>query len=500
VAILQALFRLIARSAGSAVNAIFGWAVIALFGQTTAREQTILSALVGAAAAWPLLLVGVALPKIALLVVAFVPLAKSVPAFWLRIVWIGLALLVPIVVGIVVAARGSKEHLPEPWWMRLARGFPITLALALSFLLMMVVAPILKIATIVRRREIVRLPALMDKGATAEAALALVASLEAHGMRLVKAKAPWHMTAPSQILLKIGGRAFSSMASSHVEFHKSPELAVAVLPNETILDGKSAEVGRAHAFCTEVYAPRRVTQTFTPGARELEMRIQRLWSIYRDQPQAHRESPILRARLAEVAAELTTKTLPWDEYQTIYRLLLQLDRALAGKPPLLDKVAPKQLHQEKKSMATEKIALPSPRSMQKLPAYTDAVTVPVEGMSNRELIGHVVDSATLLAKKEIELAKTELRKDLKAEVSMAKGLGIAGVCALCTLNMFLVAGAFALAHVVADWAAALIVAAAVLAVGTIAGTVGWKKRVTSPLESTRRSLKEDARWARERLA
>jgi O-antigen/teichoic acid export membrane protein len=112
----------------------------------------------------------------------------------------------------------------------------------------------------------------------------------------------------------------------------------------------------------------------------------------------------------------------------------------------------------------------------------------------------VVDSATLLAKKEIELAKSELRRDLKAEVSMAKGLGIAGVCALCTLNMFLVAGAFALAHVVADWAAALIVAAGVLAVGTIAGTVGWKKRVTSPLESTRRSLKEDARWARERLA
>jgi hypothetical protein len=500
VAILQALFRLIARSAGSALNAIFGWAVIALFGQTTSREQTVLSALVAAAAAWPLLLVGVALPKIALLVIAFVPLAKSVPAFWLRIVWISLALLVPIVVGIVVAARGSDAHLPEPWWKRLARGFPITFALAAAFLLMMVVAPILKIASIVRRREIVRLPALMEKGATADAALALVASLEEHGIRLQKANPPWHLTAPSRILLELGGRAFSSIASDHVEFHQNPELSVAVLPNETILDGKPELVGRAHAFCTEVYAPRRVIQTFSSAARGLEARIQRLWSIYRDQPRAHRESPVLRARLAEVAAELTTQTLPWDEYQTIYRLLLQLDRALTGKPPLLDKVAPKTHHLEKKSMATERIALPSPRTMQKLPTHADAVTVPVEGMTNRELVGHVVDSATLLAKKEIELAKSELRRDLKAEVSMAKGLGIAGVCALCTLNMFLVAAAFALAHVVADWAAALIVAAAVLAVGTIAGTVGWKKRVTSPLESTRRSLKEDARWARERLA
>jgi hypothetical protein len=340
----------------------------------------------------------------------------------------------------------------------------------------------------------------MEKGATEEAALALVASLQSHGILLSKAKAPWHLVAPSKILLKIGGRAFSAMASPRVEFHQNRELSVAVLPNETILDGKPELVGRAHAFCTEVYAPRPVIQTFSPGARELEARIQRLWSIYRDQPHAHRESPILRARLAEVSSELTSRTLPWDEYQTIYRLLLQLDRALTGKPPLLDKLAPKSNHQEKTKMATERIALPSPRTMTKPPDRVDAVLVPVEGMTNRQLLGHVVDNATLLAKKEIELAKSELRKDLTAEISMAKGLGVAGVCALCTLNMFLVAAAFALAHVVADWAAALIVAAAVLAVGTIAGTVGWKKRVTSPMESTRRSLKEDARWARERLA
>ena len=121
-------------------------------------------------------------------------------------------------------------------------------------------------------------------------------------------------------------------------------------------------------------------------------------------------------------------------------------------------------------------------------------------MTNRELFGHVIDSAALLAKKEIELAKVELRRDLKAEVGMAKGLGIGAVCALCTINLMLVAGAMALGHVMAEWAAALIVAAAVLLVGTVFGLIGWGKRVKSPLESTRRSLKEDALWAKERLA
>jgi hypothetical protein len=151
-------------------------------------------------------------------------------------------------------------------------------------------------------------------------------------------------------------------------------------------------------------------------------------------------------------------------------------------------------------MAEEKVPLPSPRTMAKTPDQHLAVPVSVEGMSNRQLLGHVVETATLLVKKEFELAKTELRADLKSEVAMAKGLGIAGVCLLCTLNMLLVAVALALGNVMAEWGAALVVAAAVLTVGTVFGLVGWGKRVRDPMQATRRSLKEDAAWAKERLA
>src|SRR5437016_2582798 len=49
--ILQALLALISRSLGSIMSALFGWAVVALFGPTTPREKMWLSALVGAAAA-----------------------------------------------------------------------------------------------------------------------------------------------------------------------------------------------------------------------------------------------------------------------------------------------------------------------------------------------------------------------------------------------------------------------------------------------------------------
>ena len=499
MAILQALISYLGKSAGKALNAIFGWAVLALFGTVSPQEQTKLTAVVAAAAAWPILVVGAIIPKIALAVVAFVPLGKSVPSLWLRLVWIALALFVPILVGTVIAKRGSTEHMPEPGWKRLLRGFPVTFALACAFFLMMVIAPIQRIITVARRRELVRIPSVMAKNATAPSMAALASELERKGIELRATKAPWHQTAPSKILLKIGGKPFAAMASEQIEYRKSEELELTVLPNETILRGKPVPVGHARALCAEVYGPRPVIQTFNAEAKELEQQIKRVWAIYCEQPRAHRHSDVLERRVTELSAELSRRNLPWDDWQIIYRLLLQVDRALHGDEPLLRHAQ----RTEEKDMADEKVALPGPRNMEKLPerqGLQTAVPVSMQGMSNRQLVGHVIESATQLAKTEIELAKAELRADIKKEVAMAKGLGVAGLCALWAVGLMLVAGAMALGTVLPEWAAALIVAAGVLLVGTIAGLVGWGKRVKQPLEATRRTLKEDVLWAKERLA
>ncbi|HEY6099309.1 MAG TPA: phage holin family protein, partial [Anaeromyxobacter sp.] len=66
----------------------------------------------------------------------------------------------------------------------------------------------------------------------------------------------------------------------------------------------------------------------------------------------------------------------------------------------------------------------------------------------------------------------------------------------------LVAAALALMEtgVMPGWAAALAIAGVILAIGAAAGLWGWARRVRKPLEATRRSLREDLRWARERMA
>jgi hypothetical protein len=133
-------------------------------------------------------------------------------------------------------------------------------------------------------------------------------------------------------------------------------------------------------------------------------------------------------------------------------------------------------------------------------ARHDAARVRV--LSTREVVMELARKASQLARKEVALAKSEAREDLKTEIRMASGLGVAGVCALFTVNLLLVAIVFALseAQVMSGWLASLLVAAVVLAIGTVAGLVAWKRRVRQPLDTTRKSVQDNVRWAKERIS
>ena len=121
-------------------------------------------------------------------------------------------------------------------------------------------------------------------------------------------------------------------------------------------------------------------------------------------------------------------------------------------------------------------------------------------LSNRALITEITGKARLLAKKEIELAKAEIRADVKSELQTAKALGIAAVAALLGVNALLVAVILALATAIPGWAAALIVGGVILGVAAVLGYIGWRRHVKNPLASTRRTLRKDIQWLKERLA
>jgi hypothetical protein len=59
---------------------------------------------------------------------------------------------------------------------------------------------------------------------------------------------------------------------------------------------------------------------------------------------------------------------------------------------------------------------------------------------------------------------------------------------------------FALTAWMPGWLAALGVAALLLAIGALLALFGWTRRVSAPMAVTRKTVKEDVQWAKERLA
>ena len=513
MAIVQAALALVSRSLGKILSAVFGWAVVALFGQTSSRKKMWLSALVAAAAAWPLLLLGVAFPRIAALALAFVPIPQWVSDWTVRAVWIVLAAAVPCTIGIVMAVnprrptasaavgRGTPDEPspapppPESTLRRMLRGIPITIGVATAFAIVFVTVPALRIVSFVRRRVDVQIPLVTDAQSYAAVAEKIERTLRQHDFDCPRADAPWWMTAPSRVLEWVDRVSFQAFVPDQFAYYRGPRLEAALYPNGLLLRGTERDTGLAHAVVIESLTPTPGLQTFDPGAQDIEKQIRRVWAVYRENPSAHRHSRALLGRLSEIATAIRRLQVTYDEWQIVYRQALQLGRALRGESQLLERATAERGDLEEAAMESDRSA-----EAATVTPITQARARRAEALSTRELLGEITGKVTLLVKKEVELARNEIQSDLKAELAVVKGLAVALVAGLSAVNLLLVAVVFALTGVMPGWLAALVVAGGMLVIGAIVGYLSWGKRVTNPLALTRKTLKDDAQWAKERLA
>jgi hypothetical protein len=513
MAILQALLALISKSAGKILNAIFGWAVHALFGRTTSRDQTMLSALVGGAVAWPLLVVGIAVPKVAALVLAFVPLPHWVPSWTVRLVWLVLALGVPVALGLTLGARRPAHAPAEPYFKRVLRGFPTTLGLALAFLIMFVSVPVMRLVTLVRRQKSADIPLVTDVAAYHEVAARVVEALKRHDIALRASEPSWWVKAPMRILAWFGGAAFSGFVPARIEHFTAPGLELSFYVSGILLRGSGPRVTWAHGLIAETAVHSSGLETMNGAAQDVEREIRRLWKVVDDAPAEHANAAPLLARVKEIARDLGTITVDYDEWSVLYRQLLQVERAVRGERQLLDESS-KSTPEANMSATTDATTIPAsatdthavtvrsekiaPRTPE--PALGDGGRPPAETLSTAELLKEIMHQSQRLLTAQMELAKSELRADLSREGTMVARIGLAAVAGITAINLLLVTAVLALSAVLPPWAAGLCVTGAVLLVAAISGAVGWGKRVKQPLTRTRRELEQDVKFAKERVA
>jgi hypothetical protein len=118
-----------------------------------------------------------------------------------------------------------------------------------------------------------------------------------------------------------------------------------------------------------------------------------------------------------------------------------------------------------------------------------------------EVIRSLVDNTQLLVKKEIELAKLEIKEIVTARVMAVGFLVGAGVLGLYLLGFVLVTATKALQLVVAEWLAWLIVTVFVLILVVVLLLLA-KRKLSTPSNSpdaTKQDVQETIEWAKRRV-
>jgi hypothetical protein len=336
MAIIQALLALVTKSAGRILNAIFGWAVRALFGQTSSRQQTFLSVVVGAAVAWPLLLMGLIAPKVAAMLLAFIPIPHWIPAWTVRLVWLVLAIAVPFSVGLAVARNAPPRSPPESFAKRVLRGFPITIGLAAAFVIMFVSVPVMRFVALVRKEKSADIPVVTDTAAYHQIARRLCEVLRRHGFALHPARPGWWVSAPTRILIRFGGDAFRAYVPERLEHFVSADMTMSMYPSGVLLRGHKSRITLAHGLIAETVVHSDGLQTSDAKAQELEKQLRRIWTTSDARSAARDDREALLVRLGQIARDLGGLDVDFDDWQILYRQILQVERAVRGERQLMD--------------------------------------------------------------------------------------------------------------------------------------------------------------------
>jgi hypothetical protein len=93
-----------------------------------------------------------------------------------------------------------------------------------------------------------------------------------------------------------------------------------------------------------------------------------------------------------------------------------------------------------------------------------------------EVLTHIVGNFEDIVRSEIKLAKAQTREELARATRRAAWIGIGIVAAFFAAAFALTACFFALAYIVPDWAAALIIAGVLALVSGVAFRVQWLRR------------------------
>jgi hypothetical protein len=333
VAILAPLLAFIGRQIGRLVQMIFGWATVLLFGRVPQSKQLLLAGVALGSILWVVALIGIAFPDFGAFLIALVPAPDFIDDDVIRIVMLVLAIILPLLVG--AAGLFLMDPADRPPGIggkvkQVLRGYPYAAVLAIVIVFLAIVAPIFKVRTIIKRWEDAHVPIVVKPGGYDQVAGELEQALDAAGLDLDRSRAPRVLEMPSRLLATVGGESVKRLVPDELAMLKSKALEVSIYPSDVAIAGTKEQVARARAAIADRLTQTEAHLTASKEAQELEDVIKKM----RKSPDRQHSLDMLPG-LDQMLAHLT---IPYEEWEVLYRQRLQVERDLlrassADAPP-----------------------------------------------------------------------------------------------------------------------------------------------------------------------
>jgi hypothetical protein len=328
MAIVQALLALLTKQIGRIFNTAFGWAITLLFGQVPERRKVFLSGIGLGAVLWLVVAIGVVVPAAGAFLLAFVPLPESVNEEWVRLGMLAAAILLPLVLGAVALLVVEPDDRPRGVGAKvkaILKGYPLTIGLALTLLIMLLVAPVLKAQDVLRRWISRHIPVVIEGKDYREVVRQVQSVLRQSGLETSPERASWLLRLPTRVITFFAGGWIEDLVSEELTVFKSPKIEVLVHPSDLVVRGREHDAIRAQAELTEhlVFIP--AYQTWTKEAQQLEDELSRLWRAIRDEHSIISPDDAF-ATLAEIERRLRETQVSFEEWEVLFRQKLLVER------------------------------------------------------------------------------------------------------------------------------------------------------------------------------
>jgi hypothetical protein len=272
-------------------------------------------------------LVGVVLPDVGTFLLAFVPLPDWIDDNVVRLVMLGIAIVLPLLIGIGAVVLTEADKRPKGGGLvgAVLRGYPFTLILALTIILLGGVSLVRKVQSLSRGWEDAHVPVIVKPGGYEIVLAQLEDVLDAAGVAVQRRPAPSVLSLPPKLLERVAGRALGALVPDQLMLLKGDDVEILVYPSDVAIAGTRTLVARARAAIASKLTEAPASLTTSAEAERVEDKVRSIADLPIANPV---EVAAVRPKLDELDQELATLAVPFDEWETVYRERLQVERDL----------------------------------------------------------------------------------------------------------------------------------------------------------------------------